>query len=478
MKIKALLQLISFRDLRNAALGALVVVGGLALALATIWAQRTGNNQLAGYAAAASLVFVLVVLVFVVPPLARSATSEVSQLNLPFELTIGGALIVGLIVVVGFSAWSTGNNLLFLVLSMLISALVVGFAAGGACLKKLDVKMRFPEIIFAGEPTPIVVSLHNRKRVFPTFSVVVEVRGVDRERSVLLDELKRIVPERWALKLAKPPIIRYVLDYFVQVPRRDVVERRVERVFPRRGRFIIRDFELSTKFPFGFFRHRRRLSAQETEIVIFPHYQSIDEEMADLPLDAGSYAVQRRGLGQDLLALREYQPMDDLRHVDWRATARTNRLIVREFSAEDDKRVTVIFDTRLAGGEAGDARTLRERIDAEQKSAGAAPVSERFERGVGQVAALLGHFTEEQAEIRLIIDNEIGEFSIGKNHLYDNLRRLALSEPAFGGEKRLSSETLEEIFTGRENNYTFFVTTESESELPEEIVQRTRFLRY
>ncbi|MBK8151555.1 MAG: DUF58 domain-containing protein [Acidobacteria bacterium] len=35
------------------------------------------------------------------------------------------------------------------------------------------------------------------------------------------------------------------------------------------------------------------------------------------------------------------------RRVDWKATARTRRIIVREFSAEDDKRVTVVFDMRM-----------------------------------------------------------------------------------------------------------------------------------
>ena len=43
--------------------------------------------------------------------------------------------------------------LLFLVLSFLAASMVVGFFAGSICLKKLDVKMRFPETIFAGQET-------------------------------------------------------------------------------------------------------------------------------------------------------------------------------------------------------------------------------------------------------------------------------------------------------------------------------------
>ncbi len=478
MNFRAISQLFSIRDLRNAILGILVVVGGLSLAFLTIWAQRSGDARTAGYAAGASLIFVLVILIFIVPPLARSASAETSQMNMPFELTVGGAMIFGLIVIVAFSAWNTGNNLLFLILSFLASSLIVGFLIGNFCLKKLDVKMRFSETIFAGEATPIIVSLHNRKRIFPTFSVIAEVRGTDREQSVLLDEIKKILPEKWARKIARPPIIKYVLDYFVQIPRRSSVERNVVRVFPHRGRFIIKDFELSTKFPFGFFRHRRRLSAQETEIIIFPRLEPIDAESMDLPPETGKLAAQRKGLGQDLLALRDYQPLDDLRRVDWRATARTRRLIVREFSAEDDKRVTIILDTRLDGEES--KISLRERIEAEQKNQLNSPAAERFEKGVSRTASLLAHFTEEQAEIRLIIDNEIGEYSIGKSFFYDCLKRLSLIGQNFDENARISisGETLEEIFTERENSYTFFVTAEPEANLPDELIQRAKIIRF
>jgi uncharacterized protein (DUF58 family) len=364
------------------------------------------------------------------------------------------------------------------VLSLLVASLVVGFFAGNYCLKKLDVKMRFPETIFAGEATPILVSLHNRKRIFPTFSVIAQVRGNERETSALFDEVKEILPIKWAEKITRPPIVRRTLDYFVFVPRRDSVENKTEHIFEHRGRFIIRDFELSTKFPFGFFRHRRRLSAQEAEIVIFPKLISINEETMDLPLERGNLVASKKGLGQDLLSLRDYQPMDDLRRVDWRATARAQRLIVREFSAEDDKRVTVIFDTRLEAENNEKKLTLREKIEAEQKGKKLSPVSTKFENGVSQTASLLAHFAEEQAEIRLIVDANIGEFGIGRQHLNECLKRLALVEPKFDATVEFSGETLEEIFTERENSYTFFVTAQTEENLSSELIQRAMIIGF
>ncbi|MBK8151534.1 MAG: DUF58 domain-containing protein [Acidobacteria bacterium] len=478
MDFRRLSQLFSVKDLRNGLLGMVVVFGGLGWAFFTIWAHRSGNPQLAGIAAAVSLVFVLLILIFVVPPLARNASAEASQMNLPFEFTVGGALVLGLIAVVGFAAWNTGNNLLFLVLSFLAASLIVAFVAGSACLKKLDVKMRFPETIFAGEATPIIVSLHNRKWLFPTLSVITEVRGRERERSALTDEVKKIIPEKWAEKLTRPPIIKHTLDYFVFVPRRGEIENKAEHVFPRRGRFLIRDFELSTRFPFGFFRHRRRLSAQAAEICIFPAIQPHEEVLGDLPLEIGKLVANKRGAGQDLLALRDYQPMDDMRRVDWKATARTRRIIVREFSAEDDKRVTVVFDTRMP--KPLKPKTLRQRLDDERKATKLSADEERFESGVSRTASLLSFFNEEQAEIRLAVDEEYGEYGIGREHLHGCLRRLATIEPSIVEEFENSKfeESLADAADERDRSHTFAVTTVKAEALNPETVQRIGIVNF
>ena len=79
MNLKLLTQLFSLRDLRNAVMGAVVVLGGVGLALATLYAHQTGNVQLAGITAGTSLIFVLLILVFVVPPLARNAGREAAH---------------------------------------------------------------------------------------------------------------------------------------------------------------------------------------------------------------------------------------------------------------------------------------------------------------------------------------------------------------------------------------------------------------
>ncbi len=71
-KFRQILQLFSLVDLRNAILGISIVFGGLGLTLLTVYAHQTEQIRLAGFAAAASLVFVLLIIVFVIPPLAKN----------------------------------------------------------------------------------------------------------------------------------------------------------------------------------------------------------------------------------------------------------------------------------------------------------------------------------------------------------------------------------------------------------------------
>jgi uncharacterized protein (DUF58 family) len=372
-------------------LGTLLVIAGLTSALVTVLARNNGDNGVAGGAAILSLVIALLLTIFIVPPLARSARLEVANLDVPFEPTSGGGVFLVIIIVVGFAAWNTGNNLLFLVFSLLCSTLFVGWVHAGTSLRDLTVSARFPDHIFAAEPAPVIVTLRNTKRLLPSFSILVEARG----------PVNEVDPKR------RRRYVKRLLAYLSYVPHNAAAEQRVEQLFPTRGHVLIDGFELSTRFPFGFFRRRRRLRARNVDIIVYPKPEVISDELHLLPMYAGRMPAMRRGAGHDLFSMRDYQPQDDLRHIDWKATARSKRLTVREFASEDERRITIVLDTRQAHG-AG------------------AELPERFERGVVQAASLIKHFIEERAEVRLVLGDDVGPFGSGTDQLYRCLRRLAL----------------------------------------------------
>lgn len=418
-------------------LGTLLVLAGLSAALVTVLARRQNEIGLAGAAAVVSLLIALLLTIFIVPPLARSARLEVANLNFPFEPTSGGGVFLVIIIVVGFAAWNTGNNLLFLVFSLLCSTLFVGWMAARASLRDLTVSARFPDHIFAAEAAPVIVTLRNTKRVLPSFSIFVEARGPigDAEE----DEKRR-------KRYAKRP-----LAYFSYVPHRAAAEQRVEQLFPERGHVLIDGFELSTRFPFGFFRRRRRLRARNVDIIVYPRPEVISDELHLLPMYAGRLPSLRRGAGHDLFSMRDYQPQDDLRHIDWKATARSRRLTVREFTSEDERRITIVLDTRLMPESSEEMR-------------------ERFERGVVQTASLLKHFIDERAEVRLALGDEVGPFGSGTEQLYRCLKRLALVKPRT--EAELESFEIDEAMKAGvdrdvvEHDYAILLTAASPGSIP------------
>ncbi len=59
---------------------------------------------------------------------------------------------------------------------------------------------------------------------------------------------------------------------------------------------------------------------------------------------SGSYKSKIRGRGIEFSEVREYVLGDDVRHIDWNVTARTNKLHVKEFIEERDLRVYIIMD--------------------------------------------------------------------------------------------------------------------------------------
>lgn len=54
---------------------------------------------------------------------------------------------------------------------------------------------------------------------------------------------------------------------------------------------------------------------------------------------------KQRGVGFDFEQLREYQPGDDVRHIAWRASSRSSKLMTKEFIQEQSYNVVLVVDT-------------------------------------------------------------------------------------------------------------------------------------
>ncbi|GLU49660.1 DUF58 domain-containing protein [Nocardiopsis ansamitocini] len=79
----------------------------------------------------------------------------------------------------------------------------------------------------------------------------------------------------------------------------------------------------------------------------------------------GQHRAMIRGQGSEFDSLREYVPGDDVRSIDWRATARRETVVVRTWRPERDRRLLVVLDTgRTSAGRVGDTPRLDHAMDA------------------------------------------------------------------------------------------------------------------
>ena len=79
----------------------------------------------------------------------------------------------------------------------------------------------------------------------------------------------------------------------------------------------------------------------------------------------GRAAIRVRGPGTEFDSLREYVRGDDVRSIDWRASARTSKVVVRTWQPERDRRVVLVLDTsRTSAGRVEDVPRLDSAMDA------------------------------------------------------------------------------------------------------------------
>ena len=79
----------------------------------------------------------------------------------------------------------------------------------------------------------------------------------------------------------------------------------------------------------------------------------------------GRSAVRIRGAGTEFDSLREYVRGDDVRSIDWRASARNRNVVVRTWQPERDRRVVLVLDTsRVSAARIGDVPRLDAAMDA------------------------------------------------------------------------------------------------------------------
>jgi len=124
-----------------------------------------------------------------------------------------------------------------------------------------------------------------------------------------------------------------------------------------RGEYALGPLSIIVKDRLGFNSIERIVPDSVTDMLIYPPYEDIKRiellgSKRSLQLNYGLQRSKQKGLGSEFYGMRKYVFGDQFRLIDWKASARTQKLIVKEFESERDVTVMILVDSSetMAGG--------------------------------------------------------------------------------------------------------------------------------
>lgn len=315
-------------------------------------------------------------------------TQEKKDFNTFFSRTLKitklGKWYIAILLLIGIAAINTGNNLLYLVVGMLLSLIIISSLMSESTLRGIKVTRSLPEHVFADTPVIATLEITNTKSVFPSFSFNLSELNV--------------------------PSVEYSEAYVLKLKSSGRVARHVTYRFKERGEITLSGLLITTSFPFSLFRKGKREQASLRRI-IYPRLQPVRDTRWLNSFEAVSdikKSSTKKGDGIELHSLKEYSPEDDYRRIDWKSSARAQKLLIKEFETEEERRLMIDFDNTRGSDE------------------------EFFEECVSKAASLACHLIERGFHVGLTTRETTLKCAQGRSHLFTLLDILALIEPDSG----------------------------------------------
>lgn len=224
---------------------------------------------------------------------------------------------------------------------LLLVVLVIAFdVAAATSPRKLTFSRALPPSVRLGEPVDSVLTVRNEGR----------------------RTLRGVLRDAWQPSAGASPA-RHPL----RVRGGDGARLTTRLVPSRRGDRLSPGVAVRSLGPLGV-AGRQRMIDVPGRLRVLPPFRSrrhLPSRLARLRELDGRAAVQVRGEGTEFDSLREYVIGDDVRSIDWRATARRSAVVVRTWRPERDRRVLLVLDaSRTAAARVGDEPRLDAAMEA------------------------------------------------------------------------------------------------------------------
>jgi uncharacterized protein (DUF58 family) len=215
-------------------------------------------------------------------------------------------------------------NLLFVLAGMIAGPLLLSWRWVAASLAELRVERELPKNVCAGDMLVGHVKLTNARRRRGSWAVVVEER----------------------IERAGEPAVRPNI-YFPHVAAGQTRDMAYRGRLPRRGRYAVGPFQVSTRFPFGLFRRVITLGATES-LIVFPRLGRLAQGWMARQHESFEGSERRRQrynrVEGEFYGVRDWQTGDSRRTIHWRSSARRGGLVVRRFDQPHNQDIAVLVD--------------------------------------------------------------------------------------------------------------------------------------
>ncbi len=338
--------------------------------------------------------------------MSRSAPPQRLELQRTPLLTMMLAFVAVLL------ALPLGTQGRFTLLFFALGLVAIDVVLGRLGLARLQARVCEPGTAFAWEAFPVALRVENRGRFWTGRDLMLSHAASGHQRS-------RLFAYRPGLRPGQG------------------VDLRARHKLPRRGRYRSYQLTISSAFPFGLVAWHAHYEL-EADFLALPRMGELHNPDRLLPLLTGAdfgHVLNRDG-NEEFYALRRWREGMSQRKVHWKASARQQRLLVREDLPEERPRVHV----QLLCGLDGDNRRQRQS----------------FEQAVSCTATLVAYLLRERVPVRLRLDRADGPTDlapVGRPGLHAVLASLAEIQPHHqsrrGNAMSLSAHAATVVVTAR-----------------------------
>lgn len=236
------------------------------------------------------------------------------EFNGVVRLTRVGTAYIFATMVLAVAAINTGNNAIYIAVTLMLGCLLLSGLASKGGLKELTIEIAGIEEAWAGRSAQGTLSIRNDSRIWNVRDVVLTSEAL--EAPVLVP----IVPKRSSITVA------------------------CAFLFPHRGLAHVSAIDSYTRYPFGFVLKKRRLRVS-SEVVVYPRINADDAARDRFRAVFGDDVPSARpGQGTEIHAFREYARGDSLRQVHWKKSASLGRWIMKQHEADAARSLHVVVD--------------------------------------------------------------------------------------------------------------------------------------